>query len=72
MKGKELAKILEEKYPEHEIVIQEYTGCLHSIFSATELHAAEKGEMLKNWDQSGDKNFNLKTGKAKKKVLLIK
>jgi hypothetical protein len=72
MKGKELAKILSKDYAEHEIVIQEYTGCNHTIFSATELIPAEKGQTLKNWDSSGDGNFNPKTGAAKKKVLLIK
>ena len=72
MKGKDLAKILLDKYPDHEIVVQEYTGCNHTIYEAKELNAANKGEVLKSWNNSGDKNFVLKTGAAKKKVLLIR
>jgi len=72
MKGKDLAKILLKQYPEHEIVVQEYTGCNHTIYEAKELTEAKKGEVLESWDDSGDKNFDLKTGKAKKNVLLIR
>ena len=72
MKGKDLAKILSTQYPDHEIVVQEYTGCNHTIYKAKELLTANKGEKLPTWDNSGDENFDLKTGKAKKKVLLIR
>lgn len=72
MNGKTLAKILLEKYPEHEIVIQEYKGCNHSIFSASSLIPTTKGEKPKNWDREGDSNFNTKKGTAKRDILLIK
>jgi hypothetical protein len=72
MKGIELAKIILEKYADHEIVIQEYTGCNHCIFPVGELVEAKEGEVINGWDSSGDDElFDIENGTAKKDVVLL-